>query len=51
METNPCKQLANRLTTLPNGFPPTLDGRELKLFAKLYTPEDKKLAALLNLSL
>ena len=48
---NPYKQLAERLNALPNGFPPTDDGRELKLLAKLYTPEEAELAALLNPSL
>ena len=45
------KQLAERLDALPNGFPPTDDGRELKLMAKLFTPEDAQLAALLTPSL
>lgn len=32
------KQLAERLDALPNGFPSTDDGRELKLLAKIFTP-------------
>jgi ferredoxin len=40
--------LAKQLDSLPNGFPPTDDGRELKLLAKLYTPEEAELAALLT---
>lgn len=51
MNTNPHQRLAERLNALPNGFPPTDDGRELKLLAKLYTPEEAGLAAQLNSSL
>jgi ferredoxin len=50
MDTN-YKLLAERLNALPNGFPPTEDGRELKLLAKLFTPEEAGLAALLTPSL
>ena len=39
------KQLAERLDALPNGFPSTEDGRELKLLAKIFTPEEAGLAA------
>jgi electron transport complex protein RnfB len=39
------KQLAEKLNALPNGFPPTDDGRELKLLAKIFTPEQAELAA------
>lgn len=42
------KQLAEQLDALPNGFPATDDGRELKLLAKLFTPEEAELAALLT---
>ncbi len=51
MDTTAYKQLAERLDSLPNGFPPTDDGRELKLLAKLFTPEEAELAALLTSSL
>ena len=47
MNSSPYKQLAERLNSLPNGFPPTDDGREMKLLAKLFTPEEAELAALL----
>jgi electron transport complex protein RnfB len=47
----PYKQLAEQLNALPNGFPPTDDGRELKLLAKLFTPEEAGLAAQLTSSL
>ena len=39
------KRLAEQLNALPNGFPPTDDGRELKLLAKIFTPEQAELAA------
>ena len=42
------KRLAERLNALPNGFPPTDDGRELKLLAKIFTPEQAELAAQLT---
>ncbi len=51
MNQNPYKKLAERLNALPNGFPPTEDGRELKLLEKLYAPEEAELAAQLNPSL
>jgi electron transport complex protein RnfB len=51
MDHNPYKQLAEQLNALPNGFPPTEDGRELKLLAKLFTPEEAELAAQLGPSL
>jgi ferredoxin len=47
MDTN-YKLLAERLNALPNGFPPTDDGRELKLLAKLFAPEEAGLAAQLS---
>jgi ferredoxin len=51
MNINPYKKLAEKLNALPNGFPPTDDGRELKLLAKLFTPEEAELAAQLRPSL
>lgn len=48
MDMSSYKQLAERLNALPNGFPPTDDGRELKLLAKLFTPEESELAAQLR---
>ncbi|MBN1889139.1 MAG: 4Fe-4S binding protein [Thermoflexales bacterium] len=50
-EKNPYKLLAQRLDALPNGFPPTDDGVELRLLAKLFTPEEAALAAQLRLQL
>jgi len=51
MENNPYKRLAARLDALPNGFPPTEEGIELRLLAKLFTPEEAALAAHLRLTL
>ena len=45
---NPYQQLAQALDTLPNGFPPTPDGAELRLLEKLYTPEEAALTAQLS---
>jgi electron transport complex protein RnfB len=45
METDPYKRLAEQLDALPNGFPATKDGSELRLLARLFTPEEAALAA------
>jgi ferredoxin len=45
------RALAERLDALPNGFPPAPDGAELRLLAKLFTPEEAALAAQLRLTL
>ncbi len=50
MEKNSYKQLAERLDALPNGFPPTEDGVELRMLAKLFTPEEAELASQLRLT-
>ncbi len=42
------RTLAQRLDSLPNGFPPTEDGVELRLLARLFTPEEAALAARLS---
>ncbi len=42
------RSLAQRLDSLPNGFPPTADGVELRLLALLFTPEDAALACELS---
>ena len=44
------KKLAERLDQLPNGFPPTEDGAELRLLAKIFTPEEAELASQLRLT-
>jgi len=50
MEKNSYKQLAERLDALPNGFPPTEDGVELRILEKLFTPEEAELASQLRLT-
>ncbi len=44
------RQLAARLDAIPNGFPATASGAELHLLAKMYTPEEAALAALMKLT-
>ncbi len=44
------RELARRLDAIPNGFPATQSGIELRLLAKMYTPEEAALAALMRLS-
>ena len=48
---DPYKQLAERLDSLPNGFPPTEDGAEVRLLAKIFTPEEAELASKLRMKL
>jgi Na+-translocating ferredoxin:NAD+ oxidoreductase subunit B len=50
MNENPYRRLAQRLDSLPNGFPATEDGSELRLLACLFSPEEAALAAELRLS-
>ena len=50
-KNNPYKRLAERLDNLPNGFPATEDGSELKVLAALFSPEEADLAAQLRLKL
>ena len=38
------KRLAERLDALPNGFPPTDDGVELRFLAYLFKPEEADLS-------
>lgn len=42
-------KLARRLDTIPNGFPATESGVELRLLARLFTPEEAALAAEMHL--
>lgn len=44
----PYQSLARALDALPNGFPAAADGAELRLLAKLFTPEEAELAAQLH---
>ena len=39
--------LAEKLDSLPNGYPPTDDGAHLRLLEKIFTPEEAEIAALL----
>ncbi len=48
MTQNPYKRLAERLDALPNSFPPTEDGSELRLLEYLFTPEEAELASQLR---
>jgi ferredoxin len=43
------EKLANELDRIPNGFPRTESGVELKLLAKLFSPEDALLASSLSM--
>jgi len=51
MNESPYKRLAERLDSLPNGYPSTPDGVELELLAKLYKPEEADLASRLRITL
>jgi ferredoxin len=48
MDMTPYKRLAECLDALPNGFPPTQSGVELRLLAKIFSPEEAALAAQLH---
>ncbi len=48
---NAYQSLAERLNEIPNGFPPTPNGVDFRLLAKLFTPEEADLASRLRLSL
>jgi electron transport complex protein RnfB len=51
MDKNSYKKLAERLDALPNGFPATDDGAELRLLAKLFSPEEADLASQLRMTI
>jgi len=44
------RKLAQRLDAIPNGFPATESGVELRLLAKMFTPEEATLAAEMRLT-
>ena len=44
------RKLAQRLDAIPNGFPSTESGAELRLLAKMFTPEEAALASVMRLS-
>jgi len=49
MDQDVYRRLARRLDMIPNGFPQTESGSELKLLAKIYTPEEAALASEMRL--
>ena len=51
MPPNPYQLLARRLDSLPNGYPPSPDGLEIRLLERLYSPQEAELASLLRLTL
>ena len=50
MPENVYRQLAQTLDAIPNGFPATESGVELRLLAKIFTPEEAALAAVMRTS-
>lgn len=50
MDTTPYQHLARRLDQLPQGYPPSANGTELKILAKLFSPEEAELAAHLRIT-
>lgn len=50
MTENVYRELAQRLDALPNGFPATESGIELKLLAKIFAPEEAALASVMRLT-
>ena len=40
MTEDPYRLLQQRLDELPNGFPPADDGSDLRLLARLFTPDE-----------
>ncbi|MFC1922916.1 ATP-binding protein [Chloroflexota bacterium] len=50
MQTDPYRLLAQRLDSLPNGYPPSPDGLEIKLLERLFTPQEAELASQLRLT-
>jgi Pyruvate/2-oxoacid:ferredoxin oxidoreductase delta subunit len=50
MQTDPYRLLAKRLDSLPNGYPPSPDGLELQLLARLFSPKEAELASHLRLT-
>jgi ferredoxin len=44
------KKLARRLDAIPHGFPATESGVELKILAKIFTPQEAELASIMRLT-
>jgi H+/Na+-translocating ferredoxin:NAD+ oxidoreductase subunit B len=51
MSMDSYEKLARHLDALPNGFPRTESGAELRLLARIFTPEEAELAAQLRLTM
>jgi|TARA_B100000315_G_scaffold255326_1_gene298411 ferredoxin len=51
MSDDPYRKLATVLDTLPNGFPATDDGLEIKILQKIFTPEEADLFCDLRLTM
>ena len=50
MPENVYRKLARRLDAIPHGFPATESGVELRLLAKIFTPEEAALATVMRLT-
>ncbi len=50
MSQDAYRKLAQTLDAIPNGFPSTESGVELRLLAKIFTPEEAELASVMRLS-
>jgi len=50
MTENIYRKLAQRLDAIPNGFPATESGVELRLLARIFTPEEASLASVMRLT-
>jgi Pyruvate/2-oxoacid:ferredoxin oxidoreductase delta subunit len=50
MDDKVYRRLAQRLDAIPNGFPATDSGAELRLLAKIFAPEEAALAAVMKLT-
>ncbi len=51
MPKDPYRKLAQQLDAIPNGFPATESGVEIRLLAKIFTPEEALLASEMNQTL
>jgi electron transport complex protein RnfB len=50
MKDHVYKKLAQRLDAIPHGFPETASGVELRLLAKIFSPEEARLASVMRLT-
>ena len=50
MQEDVYRNLAQRLDAIPNGFPATESGVELRLLAKIFTPDEAALASVMRLT-